>query len=830
MELQRELIVRNEISDIFLTVPDDEMYGEVLRVILKAMESKYGIFGYIDEQETLVIPSMTRDIWLECQVPDKTIVYPREKWGGIWGRALKEKKILYANEGLHVPPGHIPVERVICSPILYRGKLIGLLEIANRVTDYGGRDREFLEIITDKIAPILNARLERDRENEKRKDAEEALRSSEEWFSTTLRSIGDAVIATDEKAFVKLMNPVAQALTGWSEKNAIGKPLKDVFNIFNEETGKQAEVPIDRIIREGMVVGLANHTLLIAKDGTKRSIDDSGAPIRDNKGNIIGTILVFRDVTEKRQMERDINERVKELTCLYAISELVERPGITLDEIYQEIVKLLSQSWRYPQVTCAQITIGGKEYKTANYRETEWTQSADIKVHGIKAGTLELCYLEEKPAGDEGPFLHEERMLIDAVAERLGRITERISSEEQLKRMNRLLRAIRNTNQLITREQDAGKLLKGTCDNLVDTTSCYHSWSILLDHAMKMTTYAQAGLGEDFSPIISQAGAGHLPTCCQKALGQAEVVVIENPRFACGECALSHRCANGVGLAVCLKHGDENYGFLCFCVPKEVSSNTQELILFQEVGEDLSLALRNIELEGERTKIDRMKDEFISLVSHELRTPLTVVIGSLRTALAEGISPDEAYELIENAAQGAESLEAILENMLELSRHQAGRLDLRNEPVSISDVTKSVIKRLKDQGAVQRFSTGFPSDLPVVEADPLRVERILYNLVENATKYSPEQSEIRVFARKEDEFVVTSVADQGAGISPEYQDKLFELFEQLETPLHRTRGVGIGLVVCKRLVEAQGGWIKVDSELGQGSTFSFALPVCRTAL
>ena len=125
------------------------------------------------------------------------------------------------------------------------------------------------------------------------KRAEEALRSSEEWFSTTLRSVGDGVIATDEKAFVKLMNPVAQALTGWSEKDAIGKPLKDVFNIFNEDTGKPVEVPTDRIIREGRVVGLANHTLLIAKDGTKRSIDDSGAPIRDGRGNIIGTILVL---------------------------------------------------------------------------------------------------------------------------------------------------------------------------------------------------------------------------------------------------------------------------------------------------------------------------------------------------------------------------------------------------------------------------------------------------------------------------------------------------------------------------------------------------------
>lgn len=660
--------------------------------------------------------------------------------------------------------------------------------------------------------------------------AEETLCSTQEWFSTTLRSIGDAVIATDEKACVKLMNPVAESVTGWNEKDAIEKPLKDVFNIFNEETGKQAEVPIERIIREGIVVGLANHTLLIAKDGTKRSIDDSGAPIRDDKGNIIGTILVFRDVTEKRQMERDINERVKELTCLYAIAELVERPGITLDEIYEETVKLLPRSWQYPEVACAQITIGGKEFKTANYRQTKWTQSEDIKVRGIKAGMLEIGYLEERPARDEGPFLHEERLLIDAVAERMGRITERIQSEERLKRLNRMLLAIRNVNQLITREQDADKLLKGTCDNFVETYSCYHSWSVLFDDAMKIVSYAEAGLGKDFSSIIRQARRGKLPICYQKALEQPGVVVTEDPLSNCADCALSHRCENGVGLAVSLKYGDKSYGFLCVSMPKEILFDTEVFVLFREVADDVSLALRNLELEGERRKIDKMKDEFIGLVSHELRTPLTVVTGSLRTAMAGGISPDEARELIQNAAEGADSLTAILENMLELSRYQVGRLNLQVEPVSISDVATGVVQKLKGQGAGQPFLMDFPKDLPVVEADSLRVERILYNLLENATKSSPEESEIKVFARKEDDFVVIEVTDQGVGISRDDQDKLFQMFQQLGTPSYKVKGIGLGLEVCKRLVEAQGGWINVDSELGRGSTFSFALPVSRTAL
>ncbi len=137
-------------------------------------------------------------------------------------------------------------------------------------------------------------------------EMERKLKESEQWLSTTLKSIGDAVIATDANGFVTFMNPVAEALTGWNQEDAVGKPLSEVFNIINEETGKQAEDPATRVLREGFVVGLANHTVLIAKDGMKRPIDDSGAPIRDDKGNIIGVVLVFRDITEKRRLEQEL--------------------------------------------------------------------------------------------------------------------------------------------------------------------------------------------------------------------------------------------------------------------------------------------------------------------------------------------------------------------------------------------------------------------------------------------------------------------------------------------------------------------------------------------
>lgn len=135
---------------------------------------------------------------------------------------------------------------------------------------------------------------------------EKKLRESEQWLATTLKSIGDAVIATDSEGFVTFMNPVAKILTGWKQEEAAGKPLGKIFNIINEITEEKAENPVTRVLKEGIVVGLANHTVLIAKDGTKHPIDDSGAPIRDKKGNIIGVVLVFRDITEKRKMEEEL--------------------------------------------------------------------------------------------------------------------------------------------------------------------------------------------------------------------------------------------------------------------------------------------------------------------------------------------------------------------------------------------------------------------------------------------------------------------------------------------------------------------------------------------
>jgi PAS domain S-box-containing protein len=147
-----------------------------------------------------------------------------------------------------------------------------------------------------------------------RKEAEEAERTQRRRFEITLASIGDAVIATDANGHVNFMNKIAESLTGWSEKDAQGRPLEKIFCIINEHTREFEENPALRAMREGAVVGLVNHTVLVAKDGSERPIDDAGSPIRDADGKTLGAVLIFRDVTQRRRLEeeREIAARTAE--------------------------------------------------------------------------------------------------------------------------------------------------------------------------------------------------------------------------------------------------------------------------------------------------------------------------------------------------------------------------------------------------------------------------------------------------------------------------------------------------------------------------------------
>jgi len=171
-----------------------------------------------------------------------------------------------------------------------------------------------------------------------------------------------------------------------------------------------------------------------------------------------------------RKKRHDLDERVKKLNCLYGISNLVDNPGISLEEILQGTVNLIPPSWQYPAITCSRIILESKEYRTKNFKKTSWGQVCDIKVNDQLSGKLEVYYLEEKPESHEGPFLKEERSLIGAIAERLGNIVEHRQAEEALKRIEWLLEArSENVDQIQYNIPSYGDLTQlNTCRFVLD--------------------------------------------------------------------------------------------------------------------------------------------------------------------------------------------------------------------------------------------------------------------------------------------------------------------------------------------------------------------------
>ena len=307
---EEALAVRKRIAETFLALPDDRMYYEVLKVILDVMDSRFGAFGYLDEAGALVVPSMTRDVWDQCQVAEKAITFPRETWGdSSWPRAIREGTPNYSNEvSTRTPDGHVSLRRHISLPILLQGEVIGLFQVANKETDYTEEDVRRLATIADYVAPILSARLSRER-------ADRALRQSERKFRETIRALDEGYYSVTPEGVLLDHNPAFNLILGVD-------PDRDLRGELTPDAWLSAEA------REGYLRELADRGF-VRNYATEVETADGGTAVillnahlvndaADRVVRIDGTVTDYtarhRAEEEARRLNSELEQRVVERT------------------------------------------------------------------------------------------------------------------------------------------------------------------------------------------------------------------------------------------------------------------------------------------------------------------------------------------------------------------------------------------------------------------------------------------------------------------------------------------------------------------------------------
>ncbi len=251
---------------------------------------------------------------------------------------------------------------------------------------------------------------------------------------------------------------------------------------------------------------------IVTKDGKIKWLADRTYIRRDEKGKITHYQGIVSDISDQVRAEKelekrtnDLNERVKELNSLYGISQLVEKRGISLEEIIQGTANLIPTTWQYPEITCARIMMGDQEFKTKNFRKTDWRQACDIIVHGELSGTVEVYYLEEKPACHEGPFLQEERTMINTIAQRLGRITERKRTEKEVRCLKEKFEDLYHNAPVMYLSLDTNGIIT-ECNNAILDKLGYTKRKIIGKHMTTFLTEESVARFKAVSPELIKTG------------------------------------------------------------------------------------------------------------------------------------------------------------------------------------------------------------------------------------------------------------------------------------------------------------------------------------
>ena len=672
-------------------------------------------------------------------------------------------------------------------------------------------------------------------EIEFRRRTEAALRQQREWFQVTLSSIGDAVIVTDPLGYVTFLNAGAETLTGWNAIEAVGQPIDDVFQIV-DQAGRRSEAPVKTALNTNEIVSLNPDTLLVQRDGKRVSIGDSAAPIRTDNGDVLGAVMVFRDISDRKRDEtvlRDNEERLRLAleaghmgTWEWSIgtNTVVWSPGLeaihglptgSFGGTFDDYLKDVHPDDRAYVVEALTRTLAERTEHHIEYRLL-WS---DGSIHWVE-GRGKLFF---DPNGQ---------------AERMVGVCTDITARKQAEQAFRFLADASTTlSALVEIESTMQKVAELSVPFFADwclvdvVGEDGHIHRIAAAHADPAKHALLERFGKEFpsdwnkTTVVTRvlrSGQAELHSEISEELLKSGAVDDRHLELIH---ALNPRSAIWVPLSI---HGHilGAIGFVLAESGRRYGQN--DLALADDLARRAAIALENSRLYREVRDADRRKDEFLAMLAHELRNPLAPIRNALYILGSSDNDQDTVNSAREIMERQVQHLIRLVDDLLDVSRIMRGKIELRREPIEIASAVSRAVETaqpLIDEQQHQ-LEVHLPSEPIWISADLIRLAQVIGNLLNNAAKYTERGGRIWLTVTTSDEEVAISVKDTGVGISREMLPRVFRLFMQADRSIERSQGgLGIGLTVVQTLVSMHGGSISADSlGPGQGSEFVVRLP------
>ena len=429
-----------------------------------------------------------------------------------------------------------------------------------------------------------------------RKRAEKELKDSEEYLKILFDYAPDAYYINDLKGNFIDGNKAAERVIGYKKEELIGKNFLKLKLLSLADIPKAAKLLAKNLRR--LPTG-PDEFILNRKDNSKVTVEISTYPVKiKGKTLVLG---IARDVTERKQAEKKLSETKEYLENLikYAnVPIIVWDTSLSITRFNRAFENL--SGYHASEVIGKKIDILFSKNKIESALEHIQKTSSGERWKTVE---IEIQRKDGEPRivlWNLANILDTEKKNVIATIAQGQDITERKQAEEKIKHLNLVLRAIRRVNQLIVREKDREKLLKGACENLIKTRGYHNTWIALLDEEGKLKTYAEAGLGKAFLPMIELLKRGKLTTCSQKALKQQEMLITEDPASTCTECPLAQKYSGRAGFTIRLEYNGKVYGLMSVSIPAHLAVDQEEQSLFEELAEDIAFCLYNIELDEER--------------------------------------------------------------------------------------------------------------------------------------------------------------------------------------------------------------------------------------